>query len=285
MYSLPAKDEQFKLLLAQSRKWPDIYYKLCILCVRFVNTDRRFTVVYNMFKNMNDSDSNRYRILRKHIKRPKFNGWKDMTYKMHPVQARIHKYIKSPSIDRYLDFGCGKCDSTYALGKLMGASIVCGTDVEDTFVASWSTAREENTQVDFRYSTPEDVVPFDDVGPFDLVTCFMVLHHIQDVDHVVQELSRAIRPGGIFVLREHNCGTDTDKLFADVIHSLYIVQQEGDNYIEKIKEQQIYYRDIYAWDQLLIKHKLVRISDIDHDICESNIYPTRDYMSIYTKAL
>ncbi len=36
----------------------------------------------------------------------------------------------------------------------------------------------------------------------DLVVCFGVLHHIPNVNFVIQEISRVLRPGGIFLLRE-----------------------------------------------------------------------------------
>ncbi len=37
---------------------------------------------------------------------------------------------------------------------------------------------------------------------FDLVVCFGVLHHIPNVSHVIKEISRVLKPGGRFLLRE-----------------------------------------------------------------------------------
>jgi SAM-dependent methyltransferase len=39
-------------------------------------------------------------------------------------------------------------------------------------------------------------------GTVDLATSFGVLHHIPNVSHVVGEIARVLRPGGLFVLRE-----------------------------------------------------------------------------------
>lgn len=37
---------------------------------------------------------------------------------------------------------------------------------------------------------------------FDLITCFGTLHHIPNVSYVIQELSRTLKPGGFFLIRE-----------------------------------------------------------------------------------
>jgi SAM-dependent methyltransferase len=41
-----------------------------------------------------------------------------------------------------------------------------------------------------------------DSATVDLATSFGVLHHIPNVSHVVGEVARALKPGGLFVLRE-----------------------------------------------------------------------------------
>lgn len=50
-------------------------------------------------------------------------------------------------------------------------------------------------------AAPSGDLPFDDES-FDLITSFSVLHHIPNVSHVLSELNRCLRPGGILLLRE-----------------------------------------------------------------------------------
>lgn len=38
----------------------------------------------------------------------------------------------------------------------------------------------------------------------DLVTCFMVLHHIETLDDTLRELARVINEGGYLYIREHD---------------------------------------------------------------------------------
>lgn len=53
----------------------------------------------------------------------------------------------------------------------------------------------------FHQASQSGDLPFDS-AVFDLVTCFGVLHHIPNVTHVVGEIHRCMKSGGILLLRE-----------------------------------------------------------------------------------
>jgi len=57
-------------------------------------------------------------------------------------------------------------------------------------------AREGGLDIDYRVGSGERL-PVED-GRFDLVYCCDVLEHVSDLDAVVREISRALRPGGVF---------------------------------------------------------------------------------------
>ncbi len=64
-----------------------------------------------------------------------------------------------------------------------------------------------STPVDYAKPDISGILPFPE-STFDLVTSLGVLHHIANVSLVVKELSRVMKPGGVFLLREptHSMG-------------------------------------------------------------------------------
>ncbi len=56
---------------------------------------------------------------------------------------------------------------------------------------------------------------------FSLITCFQVLHHIEEVSIIINELYRVLKSGGIVVLREHDAPDPKDKMLCDVEHAVY----------------------------------------------------------------
>jgi ubiquinone/menaquinone biosynthesis C-methylase UbiE len=49
----------------------------------------------------------------------------------------------------------------------------------------------------------------------------MVLHHVPDADASVREIVRVLRPGGMLVLREHDCASPTLAAVIDTLHGFY----------------------------------------------------------------
>jgi FAD/FMN-containing dehydrogenase len=57
----------------------------------------------------------------------------------------------------------------------------------------------------------------------DLVTCYIGLHHCPNdkLDDYIQSISRILRPGGHFILRDHNAGSDDMKIFCSLVHTIF----------------------------------------------------------------
>ena len=76
-------------------------------------------------------------------------------------------------------------------------------------------------------------VPMNDYAPWDtetfqensvdLVTCFIGLHHIPEdkLDGFLGSIRRALRPGGSFLLVDHNVQDEKTKDYANLAHSVY----------------------------------------------------------------
>ncbi len=75
--------------------------------------------------------------------------------------------------------------------------------------------------------------PLDDYAPIaeqmigdqslDLVTCYIGLHHCprDKLDAYIQSIHRVLRPGGYFVLRDHDAGTDDMRTFCSLVHTVF----------------------------------------------------------------
>lgn len=146
----------------------------------------------------------------------------DMTsvrYCMNPVRYGYFRRIlreKAVHSGAVLDIGCGG-------GYLAEEFAKDGFQVSgiDPAVNSINTAREHavrsNLSIDYRVAYGESL-PFADVS-FDVVACCDVLEHVNDVGQVVCEVSRVIKPGGIFLFDTVN------RTFRSKIALIKIVQE------------------------------------------------------------
>jgi ubiquinone/menaquinone biosynthesis C-methylase UbiE len=137
----------------------------------------------------------------------------------HRGQYRINvlnKYIfnwREFSPTMYLDVGCFRGDITRTIGDYfnLGKNNIYGIDIKKYIDTS-----------DFTYIVYDgQYIPLED-NTFDLVTCFMILHHIppQNLNILLREIFRVMKSGGKLILREHNAES-ADKNLLDVLHEYY----------------------------------------------------------------
>ena len=97
---------------------------------------------------------------------------------------------------RYLDVGCGKGE---LLNLLRGDfHAVAGCDVSGEMMQGIEAIETRRQEEPLK-------VPFSD-GSFDFVTAVCVYHHVAPADRpaLTKEISRVLKPGGIFCMVEHN---------------------------------------------------------------------------------
>jgi len=83
------------------------------------------------------------------------------------------------------------------------------------------------------FGKPFRFVPLNDYAPLpadampdasaSLVTCFIGLHHIQPdrLDAFVRSIARVMKPGGIFILRDHQVPTPEMNAFVSLAHTVF----------------------------------------------------------------
>jgi 2-polyprenyl-3-methyl-5-hydroxy-6-metoxy-1,4-benzoquinol methylase len=183
---------------------------------------------------------------------------------------------------KYLDFGCGNCSSTVFLGKMLGLQPrqIFGTDIQETFEESWQGIRAKlEHEMTFAPSTSPQSLPFSE--SFDLITVNMVLHHITQpsLGQVCDVLHKHIKPHGLLVLKEHDCNSLADKVFADLQHLLFALSG-GDADLENY-----WYRSRLEWNMILADHgfRVVYTSYSTGPILRDTLHPARNYFAIFAR--
>jgi SAM-dependent methyltransferase len=110
-----------------------------------------------------------------------------------PPPGHLRRFVEAlPPVGRALDLGCGDGRLT----ALLPAERVSGADVSG--VALDRAARRlpgaELVQLE-----PDEALPFED-SSFELVLCAETLEHVRDVQLLLSEVRRVLRPGGLLAV-------------------------------------------------------------------------------------
>lgn len=93
-------------------------------------------------------------------------------------------------------------------------------------------------------------------GSFDLVTCYIGLHHIplDRLDPFINSIVRALKPGGLFILRDHDVVTTEMNTFVSLIHTIFNAGL-GVPWETNLAELR-FFRPVAQWEERLQTHGL-----------------------------
>jgi 2-polyprenyl-6-hydroxyphenyl methylase/3-demethylubiquinone-9 3-methyltransferase len=125
-------------------------------------------------------------------------GFSSLRYCVNPVRygyfRKVLRQIPIPG-KAVLDVGCGGGFLAEEFSK--DGFVVSGIDPSPRSIAAARKHASANG-LDIRYEAARgEALPFSD-GSFDVVACCDVLEHVDDVAGVVREVSRVLKPGGVF---------------------------------------------------------------------------------------
>lgn len=149
------------------------------------------------------------------------NGFKLETetridYRIIEIQEFLKDFEKKieRNLSDLLDVGCAEGSITYKIGEIFlkdpTIDHIFGCDVREI---------KDNNNFQFQL-LKDDKLPYID-EKFSIVTCLMTLHHIKNVDLMIEEIYRVLKPGSWFLIREHSCIPPEYGLFLDIMHGLY----------------------------------------------------------------
>ena len=90
----------------------------------------------------------------------------------------------------------------------------------------------------------------------EVITCYVGLHHIEleKLHSFIKSISDSLKPGGVFILRDHDCSSEDMKTFASLIHTIFNsgTSVSLDNNFQEIR----HFRSCAEWIEILRSHNL-----------------------------
>jgi ubiquinone/menaquinone biosynthesis C-methylase UbiE len=110
----------------------------------------------------------------------------------------LRETLSSKSFENVLEIGCGTGKNTAWL--LTKAKNVIGADFSDEMLAQ-AKAKINADNVEFIQTDIRETWKFANQS-FDLITCSLILEHIENIDFVFNQASAKLKPGGEFYIGE-----------------------------------------------------------------------------------
>lgn len=162
--------------------------------------------------------------------------------------------------EHVLDIGTGAGHTALAFSFFVAECT--GMDVTDGMVqvATQLAVERGVRNVLFQVGDAENI-PFASAS-FDMVTCRFASHHFGDINKAIQEISRVLKPGGIFILVDHY-SPESDELdsFVNRLDQMrdpsHVREYRLSEYKRWLEDSAMDYRALSTWDLTLDFHNWI----------------------------
>jgi SAM-dependent methyltransferase len=248
-----------------------VFADLCKLLLKRVPGKQRLRTINMMY---NQTDDQIYKHIGGFMQR---NNVERAEGQATELCRAIHRFLysesemKNPTFKTYLDIGCGDGSITKLLAECIGAEQVHCVEV-----------KSPPADTTIKYSQPADtgLLEYDD-NHFDMITAIMCLHHVKNLDTMVSEIHRILKPGGYLFIKEHDCWTEYDAMLVDIEHCMYINALESQSTVNMDGVVE-HYKNFNGWDAALAPLQYIT-SDYYYTSVRNAISPTRAFIALYKK--
>ena len=183
------------------------------------------------------------------------------------VQHILNTLPGETKINILIDIGAGNAEITDKIAKTFNLSQAYALDKypANEFIKPFPNSIVQYIQV------MNENLPFHD-NSIDMITAFMSIHHIQDIESLIKEICRVLKPNGYLFFRENDVTSNELKLYLDKIHERY----EKNPHEHSINPT--YYWSRQAFSDFLTQRGFIKIGDSDYDPQKN---PQAIYHSLY----
>jgi ubiquinone/menaquinone biosynthesis C-methylase UbiE len=144
----------------------------------------------------------------------------NLTYGMERIRSKVIKALKKTNTNindnfEYLDLCCGDGRKTKLFASYLKIKNIHGTDIQE-----WGPYHK-NRKLNFDFKLIKNNKLIYDDKSFDIITCFLSLHHIPNLTNMLNEVHRVLKPNGIFFILEHNIFNIYDDILINIQHKLF----------------------------------------------------------------
>jgi ubiquinone/menaquinone biosynthesis C-methylase UbiE len=152
-------------------------------------------------------------------------------------ERQVDRMLARLSYTKVLDVGAGTGRHALKLAR-RGASVTALDQSPEMLEAARQAAQREGLPIDFRLLSLDDALPFE-AHQFDMLICALMLSHVSDLTHALQEFARVLQVGGYLLITDFHpdhimYGWQTGFRRAGVTYHLPTVGHSTDNYLEAI---------------------------------------------------
>jgi SAM-dependent methyltransferase len=253
---------EFKSVLGEIR-WHDALYKFLQSIYRLYPEDRFHALIKTSTQEF-DTDEAIYRSVQRQLPSIKpFHA--DLTYALPSLFKQKNEMARQTlnllgnkrSLDGYAEIG----STGRYISELRKHVDITGTVVLVNDVSPGNSPVDIMERGGLRkigvFNPLSNYAPLDLAeGSFDLVTCYIGLHHIplDRLDPFINSFVRALKPGGLFILRDHDVVSTEMNTFVSLIHTIF---NAGLGVPWETNQAELrFFRPVAQWEERLQTHGL-----------------------------